>query len=146
MKKLMIASAMLLGACSSGTSTGELANAPDWYIDPPVEKNNVYTAGFAKDTNLQFAMEVAELSAKRTLASQISSVINGRSRYYRGASGKNLSEIAAVETIDDVDVSGYKREKVEIVETVGGYSVYMMLIYPLSNLSHEPKIFEDIGQ
>tara|TARA_R110000751_G_scaffold38818_2_gene92830 strand:- start:619 stop:1044 length:426 start_codon:yes stop_codon:yes gene_type:complete len=137
-KSSIVIALLLLGACSSN----QLSEAPSWYTEPPKDKENIYASGFASDTSLQFAMEVADLSAKRSLASQLSSTINGKSRYYRGANGKNLSEIAAIDKITNVNLGGYKREEIEVEEEDGQYSVYVLLAYPLSNVSKEPKIFE----
>ena len=103
-------------------------------------------SGYASDQNLQFAIEVSELSAKRTIASQISTNVNGRSKYYRGASGKNLSEIASVETIENVNLSGFKREEIEVIEQDGMFNVYMLIAYRIDNMSQEPEIFERIKQ
>jgi hypothetical protein len=143
MKKFSIFLVLLLGACAGN----DLTNAPDWYIEPPIDdKEKIYASGYGNDVNLQFAIDVSELSAKRTLASHISSYINGKSKYYRGAGGRNLSEIGAIETIEKVDLSGYKRERIKIKESDGSYIVYILLAYNLSNMSQEPSIFEEIGQ
>jgi len=138
-KSSIVIALLLLGACSSNN---QLSEAPNWYTEPPQDKENIYASGFASDSSLQFAMEVADLSAKRSLASQLSSTINGKSRYYRGANGKNLSEIAAIDKITNVNLGGYKRQEIEVEEEEGQYNVYVLLAYPLSNVSQEPKIFE----
>ena len=93
---------------------------------------------------MQFAIEVSELSAKRTLASYISTNINGRSKYYRGANGKNLSEIAAIEKINNVNLSGYERNKLKVLENDGIFRVYILLAYSLENVSNDPKIFKEM--
>ena len=119
MKKLMVA-LLFLGACSS---SNQLSEAPSWYIEPPEDKENIYAAGYASDSNLQFAMDVSVLSAKRTLASHISST-----------------------KITNVDLAGYKREEIEVEEDEGQYMVYVLLAYPISNISQEPPIFKGLGQ
>ncbi|MAE81421.1 MAG: hypothetical protein CMB80_01705 [Flammeovirgaceae bacterium] len=140
MKNFFILTALALGACAGN----DLTRAPDWYLEPPSDKQKIYASGYGNDVNLQFAIEISELSAKRTLASQISSTVNGRSKYYRGANGKNLSEIGAIETIDAVNLSGYERERIKIKEDDGNYVVYVLLVYNLSNMSNEPSIFKDM--
>ena len=140
MRKELIFLSLLLAACSQT----QLSNAPSWYTEPPEDASKLYASGYASDQNLQFAIEVSELSAKRTIASQISTNVNGRSKYYRGASGKNLSEIASVETIDNVNLSGFKREEIEVVEHDGMFNVYILLAYRLDNMSQEPDIFKRI--
>ena len=140
MRKELIFLTLMLGACS----TNQLSEAPSWQTEPPDDKNSLYASGYASDRNLQFAIEVSELSAKRTIASQISTTVNGRSKYYRGAGGKNLSEIASVETIDNVNLSGFKREEIEVVERDGVYNVYILLAYRLDNMSQEPELFKSI--
>ena len=141
MRKEMIVLSLLLGACSSGE---QLGSVPDWYTEPPTNSGKIYASGYASDKNLQFAIEVSEMSAKRTLASYISTNVNGRSRYYRGANGKNLSEIASVETIDNVNLSGFEREEIEVLEGENFFRVYILLAYRLDNMSEEPKIFDEI--
>ena len=149
MRKEIIFLTLMLGACSSNQLSEKprvFNNAPSWYIEPPEDKENIYAAGYASDSNLQFAMDVSVLSAKRTLASHISSTINGKSKYYRGANGKNLSEITAVAKITNVNLAGYRREELEVEEVEGQYMVYVLLAYPLSNVSQEPTIFKGLGQ
>lgn len=141
MRKEMIVLSLLLGACSSSEKLGSV---PDWYTEPPTESGKIYASGYASDKNLQFAIDVSEMSAKRTLASYLSTNVNGRSRYYRGANGKNLSEIASVETIDNVSLSGFERKDIEIVEGDSSFRVYILLAYRLDNMSEEPKIFDKI--
>ena len=140
MRKELIFLSLLLAACSPT----QLSNAPSWYTEPPEDASKLYASGHASDQNLQFAIEVSEMSAKRTIASQISTNVNGRSKYYRGASGKNLSEIASVETIENVNLSGFKREEIEVVEHDGMFNVYILLAYRLDNMSQEPDIFKRI--
>jgi hypothetical protein len=142
MRKEIIFLSFLLGACSST----QLSDVPSWYTEPPEDSSKLYASGYASDQNLQFAIEVSELSAKRTIASQISTNVNGRSKYYRGASGKNLSEIASVETIENVNLSGFKREEIEVIEQDGMFNVYMLIAYRIDNMSQEPEIFERIKQ
>ena len=141
MRKEIIIVSMLLSACSSNS---ELSSVPDWYTEPPIESGKIYASGYASDKNLQFAIDVSEMSAKRTLAGYLSTNVNGRSKYYRGANGKNLSEIASVETIDNVNLSGFERKDIEIVEGDSSFRVYILLAYRLDNMSEEPKIFDKI--
>ena len=131
---------LFLGGCSNT----QLSEAPDWYLEPPEDKKNIYASGYASDSNLQFAKDVAVLSAKRTLASYINSSISGKAKYYRGASGKNLSEIAAIDRIDQVKLNGYVQRKIDVTEDDGQYRIYILLAYPLSNVSEEPRIFKEI--
>jgi hypothetical protein len=140
MKNFFILPVLALGACAGN----DLTRAPDWWLELPSDKQKIYAPGYGTDINLQFAIDVSELGAKRTLASYISSSINGRSKYYRGANGSNLSEIGAIETIDKVSLSGYRRERIEIKESDGIYIVYVLLAYNLSNVSKEPSIFKEI--
>lgn len=140
MRKEIIFLLLLLGACSSS----QLSDVPEWYKKPPPKSDKIYASGFGSDKNLQFAIEVSELSAKRTLASYISTNINGRSKYYRGANGKNLSEIAAIEKINNVNLSGYERNKLKVLENDGIFRVYILLAYSLENVSNDPKIFKEM--
>lgn len=138
MRKEIIFLTLMLGACSSNQLSEKprvFNNAPSWYIEPPEDKENIYASGYASDSNLQFAMDVSVLSAKRTLASHLSSTVNGKSKYYRGANGKNLSEITAVAKITNVNLAGYRREELEVEEVEGQYMVYVLLAYPVSNVT-----------
>ena len=58
--------------------------------------------------------------------------------------GKNLSEIASIETIDNVNLSGFEREEIEVLEGENFFKVYILLAYRLDNMSEEPKIFDEI--
>lgn len=113
-----------------------VSNIPDWYLNPPVAANAIYTAGEATSGSLQFAVDRAVLSAKLALATQINSRLSGQIRDYlreAGISGGSLEAEAtrlAQNIVTEVNLAGYRREKSEVFQEGSAYRAYVLLHYP----------------
>ena len=105
-----------------------VAKAPSWYVQPPVDANSIYAAGTETSSDMQMSMDMAVLSAKRTLAAQIGNRLSSKMKEF-------AKEIERVTTnvITEVNLAGFTREKSELIPQGKGYRTYVLLRYPLGD-------------
>lgn len=115
-----------------------VAKAPSWYIQPPVDANSIYAAGTETSLDMQMSMDMAVLSAKRALASQINNRLSSKMKDFAMQVGAGddvqvTKEIERVTTnvITEVNLAGFTREKSELIPQGKGYRTYVLLRYPL---------------
>ncbi len=115
-----------------------VAKAPSWYTEPPVDGNSIYAAGSEISSDMQMSMDMAALSAKRALASQIGNRLSSKMKEFAMQVGSNddvqvNKEIERVTTnvITEVTLAGFTREKSELISQGKGYRTYVLLRYPL---------------
>jgi hypothetical protein len=109
-----------------------------WYVQPPVDANSIYAAGTETSSDMQMSMDMAVLSAKRTLAAQIGNRLSSKMKEFAMQVGSNddnqvTKEIERVTTnvITEVNLAGFTREKSELIAQGKGYRTYVLLRYPL---------------
>jgi hypothetical protein len=117
-----------------------VAKAPSWYLQPPVDANSIYAAGTETSSDMQMSMDMAVLSAKRTLAAQIGNRLSSKMKEFAMQVGSNddnqvTKEIERVTTnvITEVNLAGFTREKSELIPQGKGYRTYVLLRYPLGD-------------
>lgn len=115
-----------------------VAKVPSWYIQPPVDANSIYAAGTETSLDMQMSMDMAVLSAKRALASQINNRLSSKMKDFAMQVGAGddvqvTKEIERVTTnvITEVNLAGFTREKSELIPQGKGYRTYVLLRYPL---------------
>ena len=115
-----------------------VAKAPSWYMQPPVDANSIYAASTETSNDMQMSMDMAVLSAKRTLAGQISNRLSSKMKEFAMQVGAGddvqvIKEIERVTTnvITEVNLAGFTREKSELITQGKGYRTYVLLRYPL---------------
>ena len=115
-----------------------VSKTPSWYIQPPVDANAIYAAGTETSLDMQMSMDMAVLSAKRALASQINNRLSSKMKDFAMQVGAGddvqvTKEIERVTTnvITEVNLSGFTREKSELIPQGKGYRTYVLLRYPL---------------
>jgi hypothetical protein len=115
-----------------------VAKAPLWYTQPPVDVNAIYVAASESSTDMQLAMDVAVLSAKRALAGQLGDRISTKMTDFASQSGVSgdaqvVKEIERVtkSVATDVNVAGYVRERSEIMQEGTKYRAFVLLRYPV---------------
>ena len=115
-----------------------VAKAPSWYIQPPVDANSIYAAATETSSDMQMSMDMAVLSAKRTLAAQIINRVSSKMNEFAMQVGSNddnqvTKEIDRVTqlVITEVNLAGFTREKSELIAQGKGYRTYVLLRYPL---------------
>ena len=111
---------------------------PAWVAQPPESPNAWYEIGVESSTDMQMAMDMAMLSAKRSLAFRLAGRVSAMMK--NGASQTGTSEDpVVVNEIDrvakivatDVNIAGFVREKQEIQQDGKKYKVFVLLRYPL---------------
>ena len=151
-KYLIIASVLLLGACSekynpeagnlvaykwkSGQVETTVQNIPDWYTKLPEKENTVYSVGSSLMPDLQTAVDLAKLSAKEQLADRIYSKLRSQTKTFNAKAGIDVNPIMIMEMekatksiIADAEVNGYKTEKVDVQQAGASYRAYVLLAY-----------------
>ena len=115
-----------------------VAKAPSWYVQPPVDANSIYAAATETSSDMQMSMDMAVLSAKRTLAAQIVNRVSSKMKEFAMQVGSNddnqvTKEIDRVTqlVITEVNLAGFTREKSELIAQGKGYRTYVLLRYPL---------------
>jgi hypothetical protein len=117
-----------------------VSNIPDWYLNPPVADNALYTAGVATSGDMQFAIDRAMLSAKTALASQLNNRVSARIRDFINEAG--LANDAALtaeaervsqNVVTEVNLAGFRREKSEVFQEGRTYRAYVLLQYPMGD-------------
>ena len=115
-----------------------VAKAPSWYTQPPVDASSIYAASTETSSDMQMSLDMAVLSAKRTLAGQISNRLSSKMKEFAMQVGAGddvqiTKEIERVTTnvITEVNLAGFTREKSELIPQGKGYRTYVLLRYPL---------------
>ncbi len=119
-----------------------VAKAPSWYTQPPVDASSIYAASTETSSDMQMSLDMAVLSAKRTLAGQISNRLSSKMKEFAMQVGAGddvqiTKEIERVTTnvITEVNLAGFTREKSELIPQGKGYRTYVLLRYPLGESS-----------
>ena len=154
MKKLlfMVASTLVLGACSSN-DTAELMLEdpikyntekvetqidliPEWYLAHPQDED-IYSSGTSVTPDMQLSMDIAILNAKTTLADRINGRLSSKTKKFVKRNGSNDMDAAVAMDIQrvttnliaDVDVAGYAVDKSKIIQDGPQYRAYVLLAY-----------------
>jgi len=152
-------SALLLAACSSpkpGTPEfaqkqeaeqqktavknveSAISKTPTWYAQPPQDANAIYTTGTEASLDMQMAMDMAVLSAKRSLAFQLGARTSAMMKDFAGQTG-TAGDAEVSREIDrvtksvaaDINLAGFTREKSEIIAEGKNYRAFALLRYPV---------------
>lgn len=117
-----------------------VSNIPDWYLNPPVGENAMYSAGVATSADMQFAIDRAVLSAKTALASQLNNRVSARIRDFMNevglandASMSAEAERVSQNVVTEVNLAGFRREKSEVFQEGRTYRAYVLLQYPMGD-------------
>jgi hypothetical protein len=163
MKRLILLTvASLLAACSSAPKPGTLdyavqasqqrheaekaavktvaSEVPDWYVNPPKDEHALYAAGTANSTDLEFAIDKAILSAKRSLADRVNGSVSSQHKEYlqEGAGGARptlVSDRTTINKVTDVVLTGYTVVQTKLVPSDTQYRAFVLLQYPLAGLA-----------
>lgn len=117
-----------------------VSNIPDWYLNPPVADNAIYTAGVATSGDMQFAMDRAVLSAKTALASQLNNRVSARIRDFMREAGiandaamSAEAERVSQNVVTEVNLAGFRRDKSQVLQEGRTYRAYVLLYYPMGD-------------
>lgn len=150
---LMTASVLTLAACSSNETAKlliedpvkyntqkvetQLAEVPDWYLNPPREEEVIYTPGTAVSPDMQLSVDIAILNAKTVLADRINSSLSSKTKNFISRIGSSDldaavsqdMERATTNLIADVDVAGYYVDQTRLIQDGPQYRAYVLLSY-----------------
>lgn len=115
-----------------------ISKAPSWFLQPPVDVNVLYVAATESSSDMQMAVDMAMLSAKRALAEQLGARVSAKMTDFASQSGQGgdsqvVKEIERVtkSVTADINVAGYVREKSEILQDGSKYRAFVLLRYPV---------------
>jgi len=115
-----------------------ISKAPVWFTQPPMDVNAIYVSATELSSDMQMAMDVTILSAKRALAGQLGDRVSTKMSDFATQSGVG-SDVQVVKEIErvtksvatDINVAGYVREKSEIIQEGTKYRAFVLLRYPV---------------
>ena len=117
-----------------------VAKVPAWVAQPPESPNAWYEIGVESSTDMQMAMDMAVLSAKRTLAFQLGARTSAMMKDYAGQTGTG-GDAEVVREIDrvtksvaaEINLAGFNREKSEIIAEGKNFRAFALLRYPIGD-------------
>ena len=115
----LVAVAFVIGAC--GSKNVDKGDAPDWYLNPPKDKNIIYGTGASqKMASMEFAKKVADDNARQAIAATIQTSVQSMLRQYMQQSG-TMEQARALQfaesvskNVVDVSLTGSTISKREI--------------------------------
>jgi hypothetical protein len=115
-----------------------ISKTPSWYLQPPQDANALYTTGTESSPDMQMAMDMAVLSAKRALAFQLGAKTSAMMKDFAGQTGTG-NDAEVVREIDkvtksvaaDINLAGFIREKSEVIAEGKNYRAFALLRYPI---------------
>ena len=115
-----------------------ISKTPTWYTQPPQDANAIFTTGTEASPDMQMAMDMAVLSAKRNLAFQLGARTSAMMKDFAGQTG-TAGDAEVSREIDrvtksvaaDVNVAGFIREKSEIIAEGKNYRAFALIRYPI---------------
>jgi hypothetical protein len=158
---LAISSALILVACSSPKQGSPdyvrkqeeeqqktavknvetaISKTPSWYLQPPQDANAIYTAGAESSPDMQMAVDMAVLSAKRALAFQLGARTSAMMKDFAGQTGQtgNVDVEREIDRVTksvaaEINLAGFIREKSEIIAEGKNFKAFVLLRYPIGD-------------
>jgi hypothetical protein len=115
-----------------------ISKTPTWFVQPPQDANAIYTTGTEASPDMQMAMDMAVLSAKRALAFQLGARTSAMMKDFAGQTGTGGDAEVARE-IDrvtksvaaDINVAGFIRAKSEMIAEGKNFRAFALIRYPI---------------
>jgi hypothetical protein len=156
MKKVIIAASIAAALTGCGTTTTssntmfgpsewrqgadnvDTSIAPAWFTEYRTKDDaNIFAVASEYSTDMQFAIDKANLSAKRQIAAQMDSTISSMMKDYATESGSasNADVMREIERVTrqvtaKAQIIGFKRDRFEIKREGKGYRVFSRMIFP----------------
>lgn len=115
-----------------------ISKMPSWYTQPPVDSNALYASATESSPDMQMSMDAAILSAKRQLANSLGARVSEVMKNYARQTGTGndaqvVQEISRVakSVAAEVDLTGFVREKSEVVQEGRNFRSFVLLRYPV---------------
>ena len=133
---VLVCVAAALAACAS-PGRRQLAELPEWYLNPPVADEQIYGVGMADMANLSTGRNVAISRARDDIARQISVTVESSLTDYaqEAGAGRGRDVVQFVETISrqitSVTLEGSRAEEVVVADDG---TVYALVTLPTALL------------
>ena len=115
-----------------------VGEVPSWFLDAPSDEHALYAPGTGDSSDMQLAMDKAELGAKRSLADRLKGVVSSKLKEFVSESGSGADAQVQRETervttnlISEVNLAGYVVKERKFVPAGSQYRAYVLLQYPL---------------
>ncbi|TAN61675.1 MAG: hypothetical protein EPN20_12090 [Magnetospirillum sp.] len=114
--------------------------APSWFINPPKDDLSIYAPATATSGDMQLALDKATLSAKRSLADNLTGLLSSKMKEFISESGSaedatvtRESERVTSNLITETNLAGYQRTQSKVVPQGTQYRAYVLLQYPMGS-------------
>ncbi len=121
------------GSGGSGGFQSDI-NAPDWYLNPPQREGAIAVAASARSRQMEIALDRAQLQAKRDLAANIRSTIEGQREQYMEEIGSDAKEAKIRKQYQDFSremvaqkLQGTRIVEKAIVKEDGAYRAFVLV-------------------
>ena len=122
---------------SPSPDAAAVAQAPAWYLKPPVETDYVIVAATATSRDMQTALDKAQLTGRGALASQMESKLEGLGKRFSEESGATAgsdliqSYSQATKAIVSTVLSGSRAREQVMVREADIYRAYVLMELPI---------------
>ncbi|MBC8044341.1 MAG: hypothetical protein IAF08_12960 [Rhizobacter sp.] len=138
----VLCTAFILSACGSSQPAAPpppaaISEAPDWFLRPPGDDNNLYAAKTSTSSDLQIAMNKAEQECRLSLSQQLETKMTGLIKKFdeETGSGENpnlLSQYTQVsKSVVNQEMNGTKPRDTKMIKDGSVYRAYVLMVIPL---------------
>ena len=114
-----------------------IKKAPDWFLDPPDNKNHLYGVGTATSRDMQVGVRKARTEAQLDLAQQLGTYMGNLTKNFQEETGMGedselLTQFSSVtKAVTQETLIGAKQDDKEIIPEGEIYRVYILMSLPL---------------
>ena len=116
--------------------------APDWFLNDEANEDTIFVTATETSPDFQLSIDMAMLSAKRLLTTNLGEIISSRMAEFGGqTSGSDGEPVLTKEiervtkaTVAEVLLKGYQRDRIQVVPNGTEYQTYVRLKYPTAEL------------